>query len=293
MEKKTCCIYLRVSTPDQVQGYSMEMMLDRCKTYISAQGAELVRVYRDEGISGGLSPNRREGLRQLLEDIKIKKDFNSVVVWRLDRISRNLRTLLELENTFTRAGVSLQSTTEMLNTSTAGGRAFFSMIGTFAEYEAGACSERTFSTMASKVGAIYLGGRPALGYKLHKKKLIIDPAMKDTVETIFETYLKCKNLSETARVVNAKGMITSYGKPFTFGKIKRILQNDVVTGATCWNRKCEKLRRWNPQDKWVVIPNTHEKIIDEVVYTRVQKILMSKHGRAYMLSGSKGECKNK
>lgn len=278
MEKKTCVIYLRVSTPDQAQGYSLGMMLDACKNYISSHGNTLIRVYKDEGISGGLAPNRREGLRKLLEDIKIKNDFNSVVVWRLDRISRNLRHLLELKDIFTKAGISLQSTTEMLDTSTAGGLAFFSMIGVFAQYEAGSCSERTFSTMASKVGAISLGGRPPLGYKFFKKKLVIDQDKKETIEIIFKSYLKYKSLSRVARILNERGALTSYGRPFSFGKISRILRNGVYAGHTLWNRRNDKLRRWKPKDKWVMIPNTHEAIIEEKTFEQVQKILGSEHG---------------
>ncbi len=286
MEKKKYVVYLRVSTLEQTrEGYSMEMMLTRCKSYISLQdNSELIRVYRDDGVSGSLPPHKRPALNQLLNDLKTKKDFTALVVWRFDRLARSTRDMLNLDHLLNKAGVSLESVMERVDTSTPGGRAFFNVISSFAEYEAGACSQRTFSTMAAKVGVIFLGGKPPLGYKRFKKKLVIDQTSKEIVETIFKSYLKCRSLNKVAKILNAKSMPTSYGRSWSHGKIKRILLNGTYAGYTLWNRKNEKMKRWNPRDKWIVIPETHEALIDEKTFNRVQKMLRSERVGAYMLS---------
>lgn len=273
---KKAVLYSRVSTQEQFQrGFSLEMMEKQCRDYVALQGGEIVRKYVDAGYSGVLPFHRRPSLRQLLEDIKTKKDFDSVVVWRLDRLTRCLRHLLDIEHSFSQAGISLKSASEMIDTSTAGGRAFFSMIGAFAEYEVGVVSHRTFSTMATKVGVIFLGGRPPLGYRVVERKLVVDESTRAAVELIFKEFIKCKNLSKTARVINERKIPTASGRTWSAKKISRLLQNPAYCGFACWDRKPEEVSRRNLQNKCIMIPRCHEALVDEKTFNRVQKIFRS------------------
>ena len=164
---------------------------------------------------------------------------------------------------------------EKLDTNSPGGRAFFSMIGIFAEYEVGTCSQRTFSTMATKVGEIFLGGRPPLGYRVIERKLVVDEPTKAAVELIFKEFLKYKNLSKTARIINEKKILTSYGRTWSAKKISRILRNPAYCGFACWGRKPEEACRFNRQGKGIMISQSHDAIIDEKTFNRVQRYFHS------------------
>ena len=86
--------YVRVSTEEQTQhGYSLEAQAQAIKKYCELQEWELVRIYRDDGYSG--ASMERPDLQQLLEDVYLRK-FDVVVVWKLDRLSRNLKDTLYL-----------------------------------------------------------------------------------------------------------------------------------------------------------------------------------------------------
>ena len=84
--------YSRVSSQEQsLHGYSLEMMEKQCQEYATFHGGEIVRKYVDAGYSGTLPPHRRPALHSLLEDIKTRKDVESLILWRLDRLSRHLK----------------------------------------------------------------------------------------------------------------------------------------------------------------------------------------------------------
>ena len=278
-------IYQRVSTDEQAErGYSLEAMLEKCKHYIQSQeDAKLVKIFEDRGFSGTTDPVKRPALNQLLSEVKDKiVDFDTVLVWKLDRLSRSIRDTLNCEYLLRKHNVALESVTERIDTSTASGKMFFNTIASFAEFESAQIGERTWNTMSSKVGQIHLGGKATIGYKLIGNKLMIDRKTSEIVETIFRRFIKVKNYSKVAEYLNKKGMHTSCGKPFSHKKVKRIIVNPVYTGATVWNKRQDKLGRSNPDVKWIKSPNTHSPIITEKLFRRAQELIIAGHGAAHV-----------
>ncbi len=272
---KAFVVYLRVSSNSQVEdGCSLSAMRARCEAYITAQGGTLVRVYTDEAYSGTLPPIRRPALAQLLQDMKEKADFNVVLTWRFDRISRNVRDLLNLDYEFRRCGVGLESVVELIDTKSPGGRVLFSVLGVFGEYEATSGGIRCRNAMASLTGQ-FLGGRPPLGYKVEGKRLIIDDNTKPIVEQIFREFLKRKNMTAVATVLNKVGVKSSYGKLFSSKKVQRILTNPVYKGAARWGFRKVKARGWGGD--CIEKPGAVEKIIDEKVFDKVQRCIVARH----------------
>ncbi len=87
-------IYLRVSTEDQVrEGYSLEVQEEYLREYAKREQHQVYNMYKDEGISG--YTKERPALIRLLRDAKDNK-FGLVIVYKLDRFSRNLRDLLNI-----------------------------------------------------------------------------------------------------------------------------------------------------------------------------------------------------
>ncbi len=111
-------IYTRVSTQEQaVEGTSLTHQLDQLKRQCQSQGWQIVGTYEDPGYSG--KDGERPGLKRLLADARLGI-FNKVLVYKMDRLARSLRLLLEIEEKLSQVGVSFFSVGEVLDSSTRG-----------------------------------------------------------------------------------------------------------------------------------------------------------------------------
>ncbi|MEH7533560.1 MULTISPECIES: recombinase family protein [Bacillus cereus group] len=117
-------IYIRVSTQDQVENYSIEVQRERIRAYYKAKGWDIYDEYIDGGYSG--SNLDRPDIKRLLNDLK---KIDVVTVYKLDRLSRSQRDTLELiEEHFLKNNVDFVSITETLDTSTPFGKAMIGIL---------------------------------------------------------------------------------------------------------------------------------------------------------------------
>ena len=100
----------------------------------AARGWNVIRVYQDQGISGAKGRDKRPGLDALLKDAA-KGDFRLVAAWSVDRLGRSLQDLIGFLNELQALGVDLFLHQQGLDTTTPSGRAFYGMLGVFAEFE--------------------------------------------------------------------------------------------------------------------------------------------------------------
>ena len=153
--------YARVSTEEQNLSLQKQAL----------KAAECKVIIEDQGISGGQVT--RPGLADAVARLK-KGDV--LVVWKLDRLGRSLAHLIEIINGIGKAGAGFASLTEAIDTTTAGGRLIFHMMGALAEFQRGLIAERTTAGMrAAKRRGKHVGRprkltRPQV---LHAKELII------------------------------------------------------------------------------------------------------------------------
>jgi site-specific DNA recombinase len=156
--------YCRVSTEEQAEeGFSIEGQADRLRQYAQLRGLGHVTLVIDPGQSG--KDLARPGLKEVLRAVNAGHAAH-VLVWRLDRLSRNLADLLSLAELFGEHDVALHSVSEQLDLSSAAGRMFYNVLGTFAQYfrEQLAENVRLGNERARREGR-YLN-RPKLGYDL-------------------------------------------------------------------------------------------------------------------------------
>jgi DNA invertase Pin-like site-specific DNA recombinase len=140
--------YARVSTDEQI----LDLQIDALK----AAGCDV--IHTDAGVSG--STVEREGLNKALAAVQ---DGDVLVVWRLDRLGRSLGFLIELIARLGERKAGFQSLTEAIDTTTAGGRLVFHMMGALAEFERSLIAERTREGMrAAKRRGKHVGRPPAL-----------------------------------------------------------------------------------------------------------------------------------
>jgi DNA invertase Pin-like site-specific DNA recombinase len=136
--------YARVSTPDQ--------NLDLQQDALSAAGCEKIIV---DQITGSVAA--RPGLEKIKE---LLREGDTLVVWRLDRLGRSLRDLIDWVQYLEVQGVALQSLHEMIDTRTPTGKLTFHLFGALAEFERHLIQERTQAGLAAARARGRIGGRP-------------------------------------------------------------------------------------------------------------------------------------
>ena len=135
-------LYARCSTAEQ----STNLQLDGLREYAALRKFDVVAEYVDRGVSGARA--KRPGLDRLMADAQ-RRRFDGVLVWKLDRLGRNLRHLLTLLGELEELGVRFVSLDDAIDTSTAAGRLFMQIRGAFAEYELAQIAERTRAGVAA------------------------------------------------------------------------------------------------------------------------------------------------
>ncbi len=177
--------YTRVSTSEQAsEGTSMEFQHEQITAYCQLQGWAIINNYTDPGCSG--KDGNRPGLERLLGDAKIGL-FDKLVVYKLDRLARNLRLLLDIEQTLRACGVSLTSVKESIDTSTSSGKMVFQMFGMVSEWERETIIERTRNGRIQRYrDGCWAGGKAPHGYRYNKttKKLEINETEARTIRRI-------------------------------------------------------------------------------------------------------------
>lgn len=165
--------YARISTADQ----SMNLQEDALKR----AGCE--RVYTDTA-SGATS--ERTGLKEALD---FMREGDVLVVWRLDRLGRSLRDLLETVATLESRKIGFKSLSESLDTTTSGGKFFFQVFGALAEFERNLIRERTQAGLKSARARGRVGGRPRT----------LDPQKADLARKLYDE--RAHTVKEIARMV--------------------------------------------------------------------------------------------
>lgn len=154
---KRAAVYLRVSTVEQ----TTENQLHSINKYCECQGWAIKHVYTDHGISG--AKDKRPQLDQLKEDIK-KYKYDTVVVFKFDRLARSTSHLLECLQLFQSYGVDFVSVTEGIDTSTSIGKMIFTFLGGIAEFERSLIQERIKAALDLRKQQGVKLGRPRVGF---------------------------------------------------------------------------------------------------------------------------------
>ncbi len=135
-------LYARVSTEDQAERGTIDAQRTFLAKFAGLYQLDVADEYVDDGYSGTLALDQRPEGRRVLEDAG-RGDFTTVLVYRLDRLGRSLRALLDAHDALERAGVTVRSATEPFDTSTPIGKFLFQLLASLAELEKSTIIERT------------------------------------------------------------------------------------------------------------------------------------------------------
>ena len=242
--KLRCAVYTRKSSEEGLeQGFnSLHAQREACEAYIKSQSGEgwtLVRTeYDDGGFSGGNL--ERPALRRLLEDVD-RGLVDTVVVYKVDRLTRSLADFAKIVEVLDRAGCAFVSITQAFNTTTSMGRLTLNVLLSFAQFEREVTGERIRDKIAqSKAKGLWMGGRLPLGYDAGDHVLIVNPCEADTVRMIFDRYLQLRSVHALMAELEATGVrsktwVTRKGRAlggevFTRGALYHLLQNRHYRG---------------------------------------------------------------
>ena len=228
------------------KGESIGNQVELCKAYVrnmlGEASVECCEIFEDEGFSGGNL--KRPAFQRMMAEVR-KRKFRSIVVYRLDRISRNISDFTGLIDELTRLDVSFVSIREQFDTSTPMGRAMMFIISVFSQLERETIAERIRDNMheLAKTGR-WLGGNAPVGLKSEpvsevtvdgktRKYYKLVPVPEETAipKMIFDLYTQMDSLTAVEAEMLRCRIKTKQGKDFTRFAIKAILQNPVYMVA--------------------------------------------------------------
>ena len=239
------------------KGESVANQVELCKEYVRNMfGKEYVQrcvVFEDEGFSGGHL--KRPAFQTMMADVR-KRKFKAIVVYRLDRISRNISDFTGLIDELNKLDVSFISIREQFDTSTPMGRAMLFIISVFSQLERETIAERIRDNMhqLAKTGR-WLGGNAPTGFQSEEVsketvdgkvrkffKLVPIPEEAAIPQMIFDLYTETDSLTAVEAELLRRRVKTKQGKDFTRFAIKAILQNPVymVADEEAYNYFTEK-----------------------------------------------------
>lgn len=292
---KRCCIYIRVSSERQVEGFSLDGQKRYLSDWAAFEGMEVAGIYVEEGKSGK-SIDGRDEFQKMLSDIAtgiIQVDF--VVVFKLSRFGRNAKDILNSLSYIQSYGVNLICKEDGLDSSTNMGRMMITILGAVAEMERENILAQTYLGREEKARqGGWNGGFAPYGYILNKENgagngfLEIDERTAPTVRMIFEKFVyENMGYSTIAGYLNKQGVPklpnkNSHGREFTdwdVMQVKRILKNPLYAGKIAFGRTrtqkvagTENEYRRVLSDTYILSENeTHTPIVSQELFDLAQK----------------------
>jgi len=216
--------YVRVSTEEQVKGgVSLDLQKAKIRAYCGLEDMELVEIISDEGISG-CSIKIRPGVQQVLQMVR-EKQVNAVIIYKLDRLARNTVEALEIARLMDRKGIALHSITEKLDTKSALGRFFFTLMASLAEMERGIISERIQAAMERKrEKGEACNNNPRYGYRIADGVVFPDMEEQRIIQRIRTLHCEGQTVHGIVAILTSEGIFNRRRKPFGKTQIHTIIQ---------------------------------------------------------------------
>ncbi|MEC2643612.1 recombinase family protein [Bacillus thuringiensis] len=251
-------IYIRVSTQEQIENYSIEVQRERIRAFCKAKNWDVYDEYIDGGYSG--SNLERPAIKKLLNDLK---SIDVVVVYKLDRLSRSQRDTLELiEEHFLKNDVDFVSITETLDTSTPFGKAMIGILSVFAQLERETIAERMRMGHLKRAekGLRGNGGDydPA-GYTRQDGHLIIKKDEAAHIKRAFDLYEQYYSITRVQEALKEEGYPI-----WRFRRYRDILSNTLYIGRVTFSGN--------------EYEGQHEPIVSLEQFKRVQTLLKRHKG---------------
>ncbi|KXS40966.1 MAG: resolvase domain-containing protein [Candidatus Frackibacter sp. T328-2] len=280
MSKQKAAIYTRVSTHHQVDKDSLEFQEQELKNYSEyLLGIKDYEIFSDAGYSG--KNTKRPGYQEMMNRIE-NGEFTHLLVWKIDRISRNLIDFAKMHEDLKEYDVTFVSKNEQFDTSSAMGEAMLKIILVFAELERNLASERVTSIMLDRAQKGLWNGAPTpLGYNYDEEtqELTINGAEAKIVRYIFDLYEKEESLIKVNRRLDNEDIRTKNNKRWYTKTLSQMLNNPIYKGTYRYNYKESGRGEIKDEEEWIIVEDCFPAIIDKDQWERVNNILSNSGGR--------------
>lgn len=223
-------LYARVSTDRQAsEGVSVESQETKLRAMALVHGAAAVELITDPGQSA--KDLRRPGMQRLLELVNAGR-VKTVIVFKLDRLTRSILDLGELLQLFDKKHVTLVSLTESLDTGSAGGRLCLNLLISVAQWQREYISEQVATALRFKRSArrVYTRLDP-YGYRRDGDALVPVPDEQNTILEIHTMRQDGLSLRAICRELNERGVLTKQGKLWAPQTVSDVLSNPLNVAA--------------------------------------------------------------
>jgi site-specific DNA recombinase len=268
-----CAVYTRKSSEEGLEQSfnSLHAQREACEAYVLSQRHEgwqlLPTQYDDGGFSGGNM--ERPGLKKLLDDIASKK-IDTVVVYKVDRLTRALSDFARIVETFDKQGVSFVSVTQQFNTTTSMGRLTLNVLLSFAQFEREVTGERIRDKVAaSKKKGMWMGGAVPLGYDWRDRALIVNEPEAKQVREIFDHYIRLGSVFDLYEHLKGR----SIRSKARVGPTGRVAGGAVLSRGTLYHLLSNPLYRGKIAHQGMLHQGMHSAIISDEVWLKTSNLL--------------------
>lgn len=302
-ETKTAVGYCRFSS-DHQREESIEAQQRIINDYAKRNNYKIIDWYIDRGVSG--KTVNRPSFQKMLEVIASGDcNFNSVIVHKMDRFSRNSGDAIKYKDILHDYGIELVSTVEQIKDD-AQGRLVYGIMSTINQFYVDNLSTEVMKGLRENAYKCkWNGGKPPLGYNVENGKLVINESEAIIIRKIFEMSADGYGYNTILRELNKCGYKTKYGKPFGKNSLYELIRNERYYGCYIYN-KCAKRdsqnkrnsHKYKDESEIIRIENGNPAIISKELWERAnmsRKITTRTNSKAkypYLLSGLLycGEC---
>lgn len=278
-------IYIRVSTNHQIDKDSLPLQREELINYAKyVLNIEDYEVFEDAGFSA--KNTDRPGYQNMMKLVRTGV-FSHILVWKLDRISRNLLDFAAMYDELKRLGVTFISKNEQFDTSTAMGEAMLKIILVFAELERKMTSERVTATMLSRAAnGKWNGGRIPYGYSYDFEERIFSICAEEQKVALLmcDLYESSNSLLFVSRKLNEMGYRSRAGNLWSPVQVHKILTNPFNTGSYVYNQTSMSTGTQLPNRKedFVVIEDHHPALFpkerQDKIIARLARNMKSRSG---------------
>ena len=256
--------YYRVSSKEQVENYSLSTQEKSCRELSGKDGCNVLDIWREEGESAKTA-NRTQLQLMMRYAEKNKKRISRLVVYKVDRLSRDTADYLALKAFFNKLGIIIVSATEKLE-DTPGGKFYETLLSAAAQFDNDVRSQRTLEGMRARLLKGLWASVAPWGYintrdTADSKIIAPDPEKASIVKMLFEEYSTNKyTFRELAGMANKKGVKSMHGRKMHKQLVAKIITNPIYYGLIVF----PKLK--------IIVMGSHEKIISEKLFWQAQTV---------------------
>lgn len=277
MNTKTarCAIYTRKSSEEGLEQNfnSLHAQREACEAYIRSQAHEgwvlIPTEYDDGGYSGGSM--ERPALQRLMADIEAKK-IDTIVVYKVDRLTRSLADFAKIVEALDRQGVSFVSVTQQFNTTTSMGRLTLNVLLSFAQFEREVTGERIRDKFAaSKKKGMWMGGPVPLGYDVKDRKLIVNEPEAETVRQIYRLYLELGTVPKLVEALKDAGITSKK----TVSGAERVRGGGFMARGALYCLLRNRIYLGEITHKGKIYDGQHDAIVPQNLWDKAQALLQN------------------